>query len=614
MPNLATTPTDVLHLILPQLSKEDHKNLRETCHHLNHIATGYVFHRIHISLLKVDRDAFFNIAGQSHLRQAVEELVWYDIPSLPDDVTIKRTYTEQGQSLVPNRLSPALDSHAIEESNEDLQSLLPLLANIYRSSLWLESYASKDLGSATIHNDREILLRDFTPKFVAAMEDMPRLQAFISHPAPYDKPISEDEEYPLNVGIFRQFNTATEHAGISVLLTALQASKKLDIRSLYIAKYHRSRATILAIEPSYATTFENLRDIDISTGQTEDLKGFQALAACLHAAKSLERLKLCFETESTVKAQDYSLYAPISRLIFMAASWPHLESVYLIDMPFKKPILLDFIENHLASLSYLRIQKCPLLDGDWVDMLQVLAGLPGLQLQSFYCCTNKRGCPREFGCDFKKISTEQQTGFVDIEAMHVYPEDWDEWPKNVFNNKISETVQDINGTGDADDQFRSDEDTSSPQGEPTYWVLDHKDGQVIFWSKTPQDWLCGYPTQMWKYVYRDGSFAFSKDSERHPTALEFFEDWDQAKGDIIEPTPYGKEFEKFSRNPQSIPFDFDRFQYPEHARVWLSGYNSEPLSQGRMEAYKRSWKDAFFRESKRGRKHKRIAYEPKWTA
>ena len=95
-------------------------------------------------------------------------------------------------------------------------------------------------------------------------------------------------------------------------------------------------------------------------------------------------------------------------------------------------------------------------------------------------------------------------------------------------------------------------DENAAPKETIVWELDRMDEEIIFWSEAPTGWADGHSTQVWKYVYRDGSFAFSNPEEEDPTLLEFFADWDSAEGDIIEPTPYGNEFDMFLLERQTF--------------------------------------------------------------
>ena len=141
-----------------------------------------------------------------------------------------------------------------------------------------------------------------------------------------------------------------------------------------------------------------------------------------------------------------------------------------------------------------------------------------------------------------------------------------------------------------DEEEDSDDDNPILHAPKTYWVTDRMDEDIVFWS-TSDSHVGEYETEIWKFVYRDGSYAHSCEDENHPDPLDFFEDSDPEQGDKVEPTPCGEQFDMFAAERQSLFFDPTDIEYPEHARIWLADYDDKPLTQERIDYFKQAWKD-----------------------
>ncbi|KXJ97655.1 hypothetical protein Micbo1qcDRAFT_156613, partial [Microdochium bolleyi] len=126
----------------------------------------------------------------------------------------------------------------------------------------------------------------------------------------------------------------------------------------------------------------------------------------------------------------------------------------------------------------------------------------------------------------------------------------------------------IRGQDATDDQDDDEEDDGSDmdwfleyrhykarQGRE-YWDWCHHEGEWYWWPvESPED--AKTETTNWKFRHRYHEVAYGNDP------LMFFDDWDSEAGDVSEPTPFGKAFDRARNDPAAharVP--------PERAEAW----------------------------------------------
>ena len=609
--NLARLPAELHHLIFAHLARIDHKALRQTCHSLKNITTGYVFFRAHISLLREDRDAFLNISKSPHLREVVEQVVWYDIPPTPRIAHLEGTYNSKTPLWPRLRYQPRFQRPAVyDHSNKDVMQVLPYLVNLYYRARWWNEYTTRYISRREEKSERQSSpIGRFLRRFIIALEQMPGLRTMISRPVPYDKVMcsGQSSDIPFLIGCFKRFpeylesytqaptssgiTTSTElDSSILVILEAISRSSKLTIESLYFAD-RRTYSRLLAINEPHAQAFRQLKLIDLCVCGLEHVS---YLTACLHAAVNLQTLKLCYENASTNSNDNPEFWKhSIFTEIFSEWRWEHLHSIEFVDSAFELPSLENFITNHQSSLRHIRLQDCSLGNACFSLLVAHMTSLPNLILDTIYI--SLQSSDAIFKPDWLR-------SIVNAKKLPVPPDSvlqssdvrfWDEeaWPEIVVHDirQRPETFAEYEIYTDGDDGSDVDDDNPIVQHHPTYWVLDHVGPNIIFYSKPTNDDGNGYSTQVWKFIYRDGSVAWTDRYDEVQDPLEFFEDWDSEKGDRVEPTPYGPKFDAFRKEHQLYSWKIEDIDYPSHARVFVAGYQDEPLTKEKLKELREAW-------------------------
>ena len=608
--NLARLPAELHHLIFAQLSRKDHKALRQTCHSLTNITTGYVFFRAHISLLREDRDAFLNISNSPHLRDVVEQVVWYDIPPMPNVSNLEKIYNSEPRLRSRSYYQWADPPGIYGQSNKDLMQVLPYLVNLYYRARWWNEYTCSFMSRREVENERRgSPLGYFVTRFITALEQMPRLRTMISRPIPYDKVIcsGNSSDIPFVIGCFKRFpdyspdseppdssRLGTTYSGLDssilVILEAISRSSKLSIESLYFADRH-TRSRLININGSHAEAFRQLKHIDLCICGLEHALN---LTTCLHAAGNLHTLKLCYENALTerddgLEAWKYTIFWDI----FSEQRWEHLSSIEFVDSAFQLPHLESFITNHQSSLRHIRLQDCSLYNSCVSQLVAHMTSLPNLILDTIYI--SLQSSDAIFKPDWLR-------GIVNAKKLPVPPVSilqssdvrfWNEeaWPEIVVHD-IRQRPEIFAEHGiyiDGDDGTDVDDDNPVTQHPPTYWVLDQVGPDIIFYSKPTLDDGVGYNTQVWKFIYRDGSVAWTDRYYEVQDPFEFFEDWDSEEGDRVEPTPYGPKFDAFKKENQLYSWKLEDIDYPSNARVFIAGYQDEPLTRDKLKKLRKGW-------------------------
>ncbi|KAI1207854.1 uncharacterized protein F4807DRAFT_462297 [Annulohypoxylon truncatum] len=153
-------PAELLRIIFTDINitHDDLKSLRLVSKSWTDHATDLLFHRICLSRLKKDRDAFFNIAARPHLAKCARVLVWYELGNdypnwyLPDQPPDDDDHPDSLQSLDED---PDTQLFYIELASQ--------ITDLFWFSLQIAMHKSKS-GSDAV-NKEMYKLEDFMAQF-----------------------------------------------------------------------------------------------------------------------------------------------------------------------------------------------------------------------------------------------------------------------------------------------------------------------------------------------------------------------------------------------------------------------------------------------------------------
>ena len=642
-------PAEIFNEIVQQLPGKDLKAIRLTCHSLSTAATGFVFSRVHFSLLKADHDAFFNVCARKHLRDCVRQLVWYDLPSWPyinDDRIFNIDLNASLGSITDENaeIQPALAAE-LHQSDEVIRDLLPRLSKAYHESLWIRNPASVNFARRFEDSGIEVL-KVFFSRFVESLISFPRLRDIIERPLPPDRVIAATNGYELHAGILRGFDNWGTDPGISFLLEAIRVSRlklqedigapetslregmKVSEKTLAIKSLHISEMpwyqVFHHIDRSHTRVFEKLTTIDLCVGNQGSIRNEITcgnLAACIQASTLLTRLKICMENLPTepfgYPSQvdiDPKTKAQAFHTLFFNARWPRLKSLELVDITFGVEDMQKLLTSHSSSLRDIDLQECTPYNGRWMSLLQHLAEDSHVRLNSFRV-TQHQTCiywdeEELLAC----VNTKREAGGPPLSSLLAHSAenlifDTDAWPAvadfdartwpRAYHHHSNQSHAIEDDLVDDSNSEASDEDNSTATQEAPLWALSRLGGRcglVIFHSTTAKgvhSYDAQFPdtrthaTRVWKITRADGSFVYSDPVEDGEVVepLEYFEDWDdEDEGNVIEPTPYGWEFNAFVASRRQMgPCDMnlvpkDAAAYAPGTRVWVGGYESVEIA------------------------------------
>ena len=600
---LALAPAEILHQIFSYLSRADHKSLRQTCHSIKRLATGYVFFRAHISLLKTDHDAFFKISRRRHLAEVVEQVVWYDIPSIPDDasewdIVGPEVAIDDGSSGEGLSEENSNDEEACSESEDagiDFTDLVTQLAEQYRKALWLDNAVPSNAGKGSKKRGTDVktTLEVFFDNFVTALARMPRLKDITVRPMASERTIAvEKNKYPLHMGILHKFSTSGDDAGVVLLLEAMKASSCLNVTTFRYAD-QPSLSNINVLDESYGVVFRKFETIDLCISKVQSVEAFDGLARCLDEAKELRHLKLCFENLSNPD-QYRNLRAvkgEVFDLLFDSVQWQHLDRIELVDLHYSRKAMRDFIAKHTASLRHISLQLVERNPLEWADFLTDFIKQPDLRLDSILISHHERGDVIDPDWLLKKTrakSWDSDTGAPFLSREEFFW-DGDAWPGVVVHDIKTrpKAYEGLSVPPECEEHDSDGEDIPKNTTPPSiYWILDdlsEDGGRIVFYSVTSASDDDAYTTEVWRFCRADGSYAFSDPKDGVPDPLNYFEDWDPEAGDVAEPTPFGKAFDEFVEEQMMTTKNFlnnpKYVTYPDNAMLWRGGYESRPFTK-----------------------------------
>ncbi|KAF4991110.1 hypothetical protein FDECE_14152 [Fusarium decemcellulare] len=368
--NLANLPIDLLQPILssPILSRQDVKAVRLACRPLAHKAASVLFHRIRISSLIADRDAFFNIAGSTHLSCHVRILVWEEL---------------NGDHEAFNRRLWALHNSYPWDESPFMEGLMAQMKAIF----WLKSEGPD--------YDKQATLSAFLPQFLSAVGSMPNLHTLVSKPMHSDRELpSNPSSYPLTARIIKRIihhdeSTCVFNEGFTAVLIPtlrhLATQPNTRVTRLLFADEGAVAVTALTrLTHADAAAFSKLEHLDLCTSGrepgVEDLSGF---VACLGQAVHLSHLHFCSESSQVVDEEG------IMSFIHLIPTLPSLTEVHLddalLDDVMPEPAFLDFISRHASTLRRVHVATSTVTK----DMLFQLASMCTLKLERFVIINNE---------------------------------------------------------------------------------------------------------------------------------------------------------------------------------------------------------------------------------
>lgn len=180
----------ILHGILSLISSLQRRS-QVSSRNLSLNQLQYTYFSAHITRLRKDHDAFFGIISEPQLRQYVEQLVRYDVPSLSEKDEEVNLYYRDGFENGRDRWSYSDGSSTADcdQSYDPLMDMLPQLTAKYRAASWIADTRLDEKGPsldvAFVEPTNGIL-----EEFVTALEAMPLLRTVVVRPLPYDRFIS----------------------------------------------------------------------------------------------------------------------------------------------------------------------------------------------------------------------------------------------------------------------------------------------------------------------------------------------------------------------------------------------------------------------------------------
>ncbi|KAF4997014.1 hypothetical protein FGRMN_4154 [Fusarium graminum] len=340
---LVSLPREILCEITSlDLSGQDLKSLRLTCHELGTVATPVLFYSIRISSLHRDRSNFFNIA--KNFPHLVRVIVWEEL----------------------NGYLSQLDDPPLNQLDADLAFFRDYISET--RALFADTSLDIQCGCRV----------GFVNNFRDAVYRMPNLHTFASQPmSPRRELTLPGLGYTVTVEMINHLiknekRTALNNLGfLGYIIPTLIALAKLrsesqimhplpTITRLYYADEGFTPFTGLTqLEESDAIAFSTLCHLDLCMASVRckgaDLKGFKA---CLGQARNLTSLKLCQETcleklhcsawDDTVPSFSHH------NLLSLVPRFQSLTELHLVDIDLNRvdqtPAIVKLIGRHAQTL------------------------------------------------------------------------------------------------------------------------------------------------------------------------------------------------------------------------------------------------------------------------
>lgn len=368
-------PREILDKIINKLAQKDYKSLRVTCTKFEEILNPIVFRRIHMSKARKDRLAFWEIKANAKITAHVKELVWYE---LAEDHNV---FLETARDRVGRYRHDGL-RNAIQHDNTHT---LPDLANMAASLFWLPSTPKHDDPQRdAIEASRTQILNHWIPHFHQALDSMPKLDTFISRPMPAHHALSgpscsyEFAAYHFQMDVRSDIQGYQRNDGLfSVLLPAINYLGN-TIKHLHWAdETHGESSSIMRLRYRHKLCFKYLQSLDLclclpfrpfipvpfnTPYPRQRITCWTVLGECIHRAKKLSHISLCFEMANP-KIGILALADALRDALFdEKVRLPGLTSLTLRDGPMRRFLYLDiilgqFLVRYGPQLRHLRFDR-----------------------------------------------------------------------------------------------------------------------------------------------------------------------------------------------------------------------------------------------------------------
>ncbi|CAH0053727.1 unnamed protein product [Clonostachys solani] len=504
------------------------------------------------------------------------------------------------------------DTVEILDRSCDQAFWLPCIPSGVLSALFeTETTAGPDEGVQRLRTEA---VRSFKWAFSEALALLPNLHTMASRQMSPDR-IIKGCYYPMTAGHIQvrlpgrweaPWNWSSD--GLYLFILPAMATMTFPVRRLVWDDGLRGNGVFGTPEPE---AFRYLDTLSISLAkwaqfyQTSPMRdtAFNGVEACLQASSNVRHLTLGIEGETSRWAlidncdieESLLRYSPdIDR-----SQWTRLRSLNLISMNIGDKMLIAVVRESAATLCHLSLQECNMT----LSRVKKLSKIPDLRLQSVRILSeyprhqchliperkllgylNDQIIPEGEDVDMCTFQDQKLDMIFDDDDefdlnLGIYYKDnqslmfEDECPEFLATRLVmTSTAFMIGGSSLDDDEFdefkkvdnrgQSDDDAVSVTESEDSVAERQRSGPKWFWGRYfdelslrgeiyfiqvedthPQGW----PTTIWKFTSREGLEYFGQDP------LEGFEEWDAEKGDLEEPTPYGRDMELALSQPSEGP-------------------------------------------------------------
>lgn len=539
-PRIVSLSEDLLINIIRDdcISRGDVISLRLTCIALSRAATAVLFHRIRISQLWRDRDAFLSICHSPHLAQHVREVEWQEVSWFPGYFSL--VHQDDTQSL----------DHDIREICDQLDTLSVDL-------FWLPAvpYESAPDREA-IESQRNKAVEKFRDEFQHALSQLRRLGTAVSRPMPPDRLIDWCE-HSISVNLFR---THLERANMSKsrkpqtsdgLFLFLLPTMEFLAPSITRLVWEDESLTGWFLHQPCPTAFKHIRTLDITLSRGAYHESYDNLATNLKAATNVRDLSLCQVNEG------HNLFLERAMLQFSSETretgWSRLNSLSLKSMRLGTESLADVVKSNASTLRHLHLSNCQLR----VGQIKLLVEIPKLRLASF--CVHDDGFTQAWVAEETVLSFLNQP-YRDhfyhpfSNRISMFTDD------QVFATVLPATDDDYVDTPDDDVQSVCSDHSLNSEDNTGYhfrtgpkWIwgryFNKSASGDIYCYQVPDSHPNGQETVWWKFTCRHGRVAFGVEP------LDWFEDWDTELGDVEQPMPYCPQLRSFASQSRLTGMD-----------------------------------------------------------
>lgn len=386
------------------ISHKDLKSLRLVCRSTADHVTNLLFKNIGLSRLKIDREAFLNIAARPHLARAVRVLTWHELAEFVVE-------WDAVQPFPGAQSKPGLD----ELELEDTEAMFSDIQVQLRDACWIPSrWPASGYGigepptemNQSVHSSA-FYIEEFRPLFHAALDAL-NLHTVISQPMHSARLlIKSPPGYPLTAQLvkimWRPFTPPIQmNEGLHSLLGP--AMMHLSTINKPITRLHFTdeddSSSILRFNMSASPAFAHLTHIYLCIGRVEFPSDLGHLCHCLRAAISLTELTVNLQFGSSFFDSDEYPYFSDTDGSFVGNTtvfdglfcqfdphWPRLESLHVDEVWLSAESFPKFVGKHAKSLRRLRIHRCTVA----CSVITGLANIEGLQLKEFIILSLSKG-------------------------------------------------------------------------------------------------------------------------------------------------------------------------------------------------------------------------------